>query len=102
MLKILIFPPSFKISFRAKVLLWPRHAHSIRCNFTNKMSGKEPDGLIDTASYYGIRGVEGPEFIRCMDRRKSQVHEVLTFGEYGITHEIHLAVQVDVGTRFVR
>ena len=85
----MIFPPSLKISFRAIVLLWPRPAHSIRCNFTNNMSGSYPVGFIDAASYSVNGDAEGPEFIWCMDRREPQVREVWTFGEDGVMREVH-------------
>ena len=65
------------------------------------MSRKEPFGFINTPSDSGSGDTEGPEFIRCMDGRKPQVHEVWTFGEDGFTCEVHPTVPVDVGAGFV-
>ena len=36
-----------------------------------------------------------------MDRREPQIHEAWTFGEDGITREVHLTAQVDVVAGFV-
>ena len=99
-LKILIFSPSFKISFRAIILLWPRPDHSIRCNFTNKITRRDTVGFIDKASDSGSRDAEGPKFIRCMDGHEPHFHEVWTFGEDGVTSGVHPTTQVDVGAGF--
>ena len=36
-----------------------------------------------------------------MDGRQPHIHEVWTFGEGGVTWEVHLKAQVDVGSGFV-
>ena len=43
-LKILIFPSNLKIRLGNIFLFWPHSAYYSRCNFTNKMVGKEPVG----------------------------------------------------------
>ena len=37
-----------------------------------------------------------------MDGREPQIHEVWTFGEDGVTREVHPTARVDVGAGFVR
>ena len=43
---------------------------------------------------------DGPDFIRCVDGLHPQIHEVWTFGEDGVTREVHPTAQVDVGTEY--
>ena len=62
----------------------------------------ETVGLIGTASYSGSGDDEGPDFIRCMDGRDPQVNEVWTLGKDGVTCEVHLTAQVDIGAGFFR
>ena len=65
------------------------------------MARREPVGSIYWPSDYGSGDVYGPEFIRCVDGRQPQIHEVCSFGEYGVTHEVRTTARVDVGTGFV-
>ena len=51
----------------------------------------------DSGSGYEDR----PEFIRCVDGRDPQIHEVWTFGEDVVTCEVHSIARVDVGAGFV-
>ena len=95
------FSSSYKISFRAIVLLWTRSAHSIRVNFTNNISGQETVRFIDTPFDSGCGDSEGPDFILCMDGREPQVHVVWDFGEDSVTREVRPTVHVDVGAGFV-
>ena len=97
----MIFPPTFKISFRTIVLLLPRPAHYSRYNFANKMAGQEPVGSIYRPSDSSSRDSEGPEFIQYLDGREHQIHEFWTFSEDGVTREVHLEAQVDVSAEFV-
>ena len=65
------------------------------------MAKQEPVGSIGRPSDSVSRDTEGPKFIQCVDGRDPQIHEVWTFGEDGVTREVHLTSQVDVGTGFV-
>ena len=65
------------------------------------MAGRELVGSIHRRSDYGGGNEDGPEFIRCVDRREPQIHEVWTFGEDGVMREVLPTAQVDVGTGFV-
>ena len=65
------------------------------------MAGREPVGAIRRSSN-SVSGYEDrPKFIRCVDGRKPQVHEVWTFGEDGLIPKVHLTARVDVGTGIV-
>ena len=66
------------------------------------MAGQEPVGSIDWTSGSGSGDAEGTDFIRCVDGREPHIHEFWTFGEDGVTHEVHMKAQVDVGSVFVR
>ena len=37
-----------------------------------------------------------------MDRRETQIHGVWTFGEDGVTREVHPTARLGVGTEFIR
>ena len=65
------------------------------------MAIKDSVGSIRRPSDYGSGDEDGPNFIRYMDGREHQTHEVWTLGENGVTHEVRLTAQVDVGTGFV-
>ena len=65
------------------------------------MSGRDPVGSIGRPSDSGSTDAEGPKFIWCVDGQEPQIHEVWDFGEDGVTHEVHLTEQVDVGTGVV-
>ena len=58
------------------------------------MSEQDPVGYIDRPSDSGSGYAEGPEFIRCMDRREPQIHEVWYLGKDGVTREVHLTAHV--------
>ena len=99
--KILVFPPSLKISFVTIVLFWPRPAHSNRCNFSKNMTQRRKFGSIRRPSKSGRRVSKGPEYIRCVDGREPQIYEVWCFGSDSITPEVHPIAQVDVGAGVV-
>ena len=63
------FPPSFKISFIIIVLLCPRTAQYIRCNFTNTMDRQDQVGSIHWTFNYVSGDEDGPEYIGCVDVR---------------------------------
>ena len=46
----------------------------------------------------GSGGRDGLQFIRCVVGRQTEIHEVWTFGDNGITPEVHLFVCLDVRT----
>ena len=53
------------------------------------MTQRAPFGSICRLSEFGSVGTEGPDFIRCVDVREPQIHEVWDFGSNGITCEFH-------------
>ena len=65
------------------------------------MSGQDPVGAIRRRSDSGSGDKDGLEFIRCVDGRDPQIHEVWSFGEDGVTREVHLTARVDFGAGFV-
>ena len=65
------------------------------------MARREPVGSIYWPYDSGSGDEDGPKFIQCVDGRDPQIHEVWTFGEDGVTREVHPTSQVDVGTGFV-
>ena len=65
------------------------------------MTGWGPVGSIHRRSYSGSGDEDGPEFIGYMDRREPQIHKVWTFGEDGVTREVHLTARVDSRAGFV-
>ena len=89
--------PSFKFTFKIKVVLCLRLAHSIRCSFTNIMTTQEPVGSVYWTSKSGSGYEYGPNLIRCVDGRQSKIYEVWTFGEDGVTPKVHPNACVDVG-----
>ena len=99
--KILIFVHSLKINFSIIGLLWPRPAHSFRCKFANTMARQEPVGDICWPYNSGSRDEDGPEFIRCVEGRESQIHEVWDFGEDGVMCVVHPTAWIDVGAVLV-
>ena len=60
-----------------------------------------PVGSIDSPYDSGGGDAEGPKFIQCMDGQEPQIHEVWTFGEDGVTREVHPTAQVDVSAGLV-
>ena len=96
--KILIFLPSFNISFVAIVLFWPRPARSCRCNFSKNMIWSRPVEPIRQPSNSSSGVNKGPEFIRWVDIQEPQMHKIWCLGSYGITHEFHPTARVDIGT----
>ena len=65
------------------------------------MARQEPVGSICRPSYYGSGYEDGPEFIQFVEGRDPQIHEVWTFGEDGVTREIHPTARVDISAGFV-
>ena len=61
------------------------------------MARQEPVGAIRRPSDYGSGDKDVPEFIRCDDGRDPEMYEVWTFGEDGVTPEVHPTARVDVG-----
>ena len=49
----------------------------------------------------GSGGTKGVEFIRCVDGQDPQIHEIWCLGSYGVTREVHLTAQIDVGAETV-
>ena len=66
------------------------------------MASQEPVGSISRPSNSGSGDEDGPEFIRCVDGRDPQIHEVRTFGEDGVMREVHPTARLDVGDGLVR
>ena len=99
--KILILPPSFKISFLTIVFFWPLPSHSNCCNFSKNVTRRRPVGSIGLTSKSGGRGTEVPEFIQCVYGREPQMHEVRCFGSNVITSEFRPTARVDLGTGVV-
>ena len=61
------------------------------------MARQEPVGSILWPSDCGSGDKEVPKFIRCVDERQPEIHEVWNFGEDCVTREVHLNARVDVG-----
>ena len=61
------------------------------------MARREPVEYICRLSDYGIGEKDGPEIICCVDGRQLKIHEVWTFGEEGVTPEVHPNARIDVG-----
>ena len=57
----------------------------------------EPVRDIFRNSDSGCGDYDGPKFICCVDGRQPDIHEVWTFGEDGVTLEVHPPACVDVG-----
>ena len=49
----------------------------------------------------GSGGEDVPEFFCCVDGQHPKIFEVWTFGEDGVTREVHPIARVDVGAGFV-
>ena len=92
---------SFKITFGIIYFLWPRPAHSIYRNFTNTMNRQDTVRYIRQPSCYGSGNEDRPKFIWCVDGLQPQIHEIWTFSEDGVTHEVHPKKQVAVRTGFI-
>ena len=65
------------------------------------MAGWDLVGAIRRRSDYDSRYKDGPNFIRCVDRKDPQFHEVWTFGEGGIMREVYPTARVYVVDGFV-
>ena len=65
------------------------------------MARRDPVGSIYRIFDSGGGDEDGPEFIRCVDIHQFHIHEVWTFGEDGLTREVHPTARVDSGTGFV-
>ena len=83
------------------VILWICPVRSICCSSTNNMATRDPVGSMRWKSNFGSGGEYRPKFIYCVDRKQPQIHEIWTFREYGVTHEVFLTAQVYVGAGFV-
>ena len=66
------------------------------------MDRQEAVGSIHWPSNYVSGDAEGYEFIRCVEGRESQIHEVWDFGDDGVMREFDPTEQVDVGAGVVR
>ena len=65
------------------------------------MDKGEPVGYICWPSDYSSGNEDGPDFIQCVDVRQLHIHEVWTFGDDGVTREVHPTARVDVDTGLV-
>ena len=61
---------------------------------------REPFGAIFQPFNSGIGADDRLEFIRCVGGRQPEIHEVWTFGNYGITREVHTFARRDIGAFF--
>ena len=59
------------------------------------MVSQDPVVSIGWPSDSGSGDAEGPKFIRCVDGREPQIHEVWAFVDDGVTREVHPNVRVD-------
>ena len=87
---------SFKFIFLIVVVLCLHTSHSIRCSFTNIMTRQDTVGATRRPSNSGSGDKNGPEFICYVGGRQPEIHEGCTFGEDGVTPEVHLTVHIDV------
>ena len=94
--KVLISPPIFKTSFTAIVLVWPCWTHSDRCCSAKNTIWRWPMGSIYRPSNPGSGGTEDTKFIRCVDGREPQIHELWCLGLDNMTREVHPTAQVEV------
>ena len=83
------------------MILFLGPAHSIRYSFTNEMATGDPVGSMRHRTNSGSGGEEGTKFIRCFNKRQTQILEVWTYREHGVTPEVHPTARVDVGAGFV-
>ena len=60
------------------------------------MPGLEPVRALFRPSDSGCGYDDGLQFIHCVDKRQPEIHEVWTFGEDGVTPEVHLTARADV------
>ena len=65
------------------------------------MARQEKVGSIRWCSDSGSGDEDGPESIQCVDVREPHIQEVWSFGEDGVTREVHPTARVDVGSGFV-
>ena len=61
------------------------------------MTRRKPVGFIHQPSNSGSEDKYGLEFIRCVDGREPQIHELWFFAEDGITREVHPFARIDFG-----
>ena len=54
------------------------------------MARQEPVEYICWPYNYVSGDEDGPEFIRCVDGRETQIHEVWTFGEDSVMQKVNL------------
>ena len=60
------------------------------------MAGWEPVEAIRQTSDSVSGDEDRPEFIRCVDERQPEIHEVWTFKEDGVTPKVHPTARIDV------
>ena len=95
--KVLIFPPDFKISFIAIVLVWSSCTHSDCCCFAKDMIWWIPMESIRRNSDPGNGGTEDNKFIWCVDGQGTQIHKLWCLSLVNVTRKVHLTVHVEVG-----
>ena len=88
---------SFKLRIFNIVAVCLYLAQSSLCNFHNTMPRREPVRMIRKLFQSGNRGEDIIMFVRCVDVREPQIHELWIFCEDGITREVHPLARVDVG-----
>ena len=54
-------------------------------------------GPICRPSYSGSRGTEVVEFIQCVDGQDAQMHKIWCIYSDGVTREVQLKAQIDIG-----
>ena len=64
------------------------------------MDGQDQVGAIRLPSDSGIEDEDGPKFIGYVDGGETHIHEVWTFGQDGVTREVHPTARVDIGAGF--
>ena len=64
------------------------------------MATGEPVGSMRCRDNSDSGDEDGPKFIRFVEKQQPQIHEFWTFGEDGVTREIHPTERVDIGARF--
>ena len=65
------------------------------------MATGDPVGSMRCRYNSGSGGEDRTNSIRCFYRRHPKIHEVWTYGEDGVTREVHPTARVDVGAGFV-
>ena len=87
---------SFKLIFKNIVGVHFCLSHSFRRNFLKNMTLPAPFRATCWPSDSCCGGADRSKFVRCVDRRDPEVHEVWIWGDDGITPEVHLTAQIDI------